>query len=255
MRRKSNWYFVHFLLFFILFPALPCLGKEKKAAASHQDLVWSQSDGLRHEIFFSKQQNGEWSDPVKITDNNADNLHPVLDIATDGTKWIFWSAIRPNGISIEYASFQKEKEEWSEPQKLPMEQNSSIAPSVLADKKNRIWLVWAGNDGGNDDIYFTCYQNKKKAWSDPQVIHASNEVPDIKPEIAYTEEGKIEVSWIGFRGNMYKKLTSVYTDKTGWSAEQEKVERKEEDVQKRQEQETDLPSFLPSDSQFLLKIY
>ncbi len=243
MQKKSNQHFVQFLVLTCSL-ALPGLSNGKTATAVQQDLVWSKSDGLRHEIFSSTQKDGAWTDSVKITDNNANNLHPVIEIGDDGSKWLFWSAVRPSGISIEYAIFKNNK--WSAPQILPLEQNSSIAPSVLADNNGGVCLVWAGNDGGNDDIYFSWLQEKK--WTDPKIIHAANEVPDIKPEIAYNEEGKIEVSWIGFRSNAYKKLVSVYSDNTGWSAEQEKIELEEE-------QETELHSFLPADSQFFLKIY
>jgi hypothetical protein len=255
MQKKSNRHTVQLFVFFTFFLALPCQGKAEKTAATQQDLAWSQSDGLRHEIFSSTQKDGEWTTPVKVTDNNANNLHPVLEIGADGTKWLFWSAVRPNGISVQYAVMQNN--EWSEPQTLPIEQHSSITPAALADTNGGVWLVWAGNDGGNDDIYFSRFQKEK--WTDPKIVHASNEVPDIKPEIAYNEEGKIEVSWIGFRSKAYKKLASVYTDNTGWSAEQEKVKTEEEAekeaVQAEEEQETELPSFLPSDSQFFLKIY
>jgi hypothetical protein len=253
MRKKSNRHIVQIVVLSVFFLSFPCRGKEEKAAAVQQDLVWSQSDGLRHEIFFSnqKQKDGEWTTPVKITDNNANNLHPVLETGTDGTKWLFWSAVRPGGISVQYAVMQNNA--WSEPQTLPVEQHSAITPSVLADKDGGVWLVWAGNDGGNDDIYFSRLQGEK--WTDPKVVHAPNEVPDIKPEIAYNEEGRIEVDWIGFRSNAYKKMASVYTDNTGWSAEQEKLEPEEEGIQNEKEQETELPSFLPGDSQFFLKIY
>lgn len=251
MQKKLNRRTVQLIVFFIFSLNLPCLGEMEKAAVIQQDLVWSQSDGLRHEIFSSTKKDGEWTTPVKVTDNNANNLHPVLEIGSNGTKWLFWSAVRPNGISVQYAIFKNN--EWSEPQTLPIEQHSAITPSALADKDGGVWLVWAGNDGGNDDIYFSRFQ--KKTWTDPKIVHTSNEVPDIKPEISYNEEGKIEVSWIGFRSKAYKKLASVYTDNIGWSAEQEKLETEEEDVQNEEEQKIELPSFLPSDSQFFLKIY
>ncbi|MCI5148712.1 MAG: hypothetical protein D3916_04865 [Candidatus Electrothrix sp. MAN1_4] len=250
MQKKSNQYFIQFLILASSL-TLPCLSSGKSTKAVQQDLVWSQSDGLRHEIFTSSYQDNDWTRPVKITDNNANNLHPVLDIGTDGKKWLFWSAVRPDGISIEYAIFQGH--EWSDPQKFPGEQHSSITPSVVADRNGGAWLVWAGNDGDNDDIYFSRYQTDK--WSKPQVLHAQNEVPDIKPEIAYNEEGQIEVNWIGFRDNSYTKRISVYTEDTGWSAEQEKLENEEEQAQNQKEQETEIPSFLPADSQFFLKIY
>lgn len=251
MYTKSKRYLIQLIIFSVFFIALPCQGKEKKAVGTHQDLVWSQSDGLRYELFSSSKKGDDWTAPVKVTDNNANNLHPVLDIGADGTKWLFWSAVRPDGISIEYSVFQGD--EWSDPQKFPVQQHSAITPSVLADKKKAVWLVWAGNDGGNDDIYVSSYHGE--TWSDPRIIHTPNEVPDIKPEIAYNDEGKIEVSWIGFRDNRYKKLVSMYTDRRGWSPEQEKLEPEEEEGQEKNEQERELPSFLPGDSQFILKIY
>ena len=257
MRTKAHRHTARSVIFFTLFFILSCFGKEGKAGTVQQDLVWSESDGLRYELFSSSKKGDKWTAPVKITDNNANNLHPVLDRGADGKKWLFWSAVRPDGISIEYAVFQGN--EWSEPQKFPVEQHSAITPSVLADKKKGVWVVWAGNDGGNDDIYFSRYLGKQdKVWTDPQIIHAPNNVPDIKPEIAYNDEGRIEVTWLGFRGNnRYIQLFSVYTDGAGWSPEQEKPEPEEENVQEQEEneQEAELPSFLPGGSQFDLKIY
>ncbi len=254
MQKKSNQHVVQILILFSFFLMLPSLSSGKNLTTLQQDLVWSQSDGLRHEIFTSTYTGDEWASPVKVTDNNANNLHPVIAIGDNGSKWIFWSAVRPNGISIEYAVLNGD--EWSEPTKLPLEQNSSITPSALADKQGGIWLVWAGNDGGNDDIYVGHYQ--KTEWSDPHVLHAPNDVPDITPEITYNKEDKIEVTWIGFRGKGYVRLASVYTEGKGWSAEQEKLveqEVEEEKVNNEEEQEVELPKFLPSDSQFFLKIY
>ncbi|MCI5157237.1 MAG: hypothetical protein D3906_02160 [Candidatus Electrothrix sp. AUS1_2] len=254
MYKQSKRHAVQFFLFFVFSLAFFHLENEGKAAQEKQDLVWSQSDGLRYEIFSSTKTNGEWSPPVQVTNNNANNLHPVLDVGTDGTKWLFWSAVRPAGISVQYAVFTNNA--WSEPQNLPLEQHSAITPSVLADKNGDVWLVWAGNDGGNDDIYYSRYHGSR--WSEPQVLHAANEVPDIKPEIGYNEEDRIEVTWIGFRGKAYTKLFSVYTDTTGWSAEQEKADTEEEaspTEEEAEEQKIDLPSFLPGDSQFFLKVY
>ena len=189
MHKQSKRRAVQLVLFSAFFFTFFHLNTEGKAAQEKQDLVWSQSDGLRYEIFISTQTNGEWSTPVQLTDNNANNLHPVLDIGTNGTKWVFWSAVRPNGISVQYAVFKNNA--WSEPQSLPLEQNSAITPFVLADKKGGVWLVWAGNDGGNDDIYYSHYQDSQ--WTDPQILHAANEVPDIKPVIQYNDEGNIEL--------------------------------------------------------------
>jgi hypothetical protein len=213
--------------------------------AAQQELVWSQSDGLRREIYHSTCKDGTWEDPVKITDDDANNLHPAFVITPDSRRWIFWSAVNADGISISYAVGKDGK--WSEPVKMEMEDlSSAIAPSALADKKGAVWLVWAGNDGeGQDEIYWSRYEGT--AWQKPKMINAANQVPDIKPEIALNKQGQIEVRWQGFRDGNYKKLLSAYTAGT-WSPEQE-VKEEENKVD---EVKPVLPEFLPEGSQYVL---
>ena len=238
-----------FCLSFIIFLTLPvpCQSEGNAATCGEgYELVWSQSDGLRYEIFSSSCREKTWTAPAKITDNNANNLHPVIDVAPDGTKWFFWSAVRPNGISVEYAT--SKGNEWSEPESFPFEQSSAITPSVLIEKNGVVWLVWAGNNGGNDEIYYSRYM--KKSWQKPKVLNAANDVPDIKPLIAYNEQGEIEVVWQGFRDGQYKFLSATYTLK-GWTAEQE---TEEEDQVSLEKSGVKLPSFIPETVQYYLKI-
>ncbi len=135
---------------------------------------------------------------------------------------------------------------------MEMEQATAITPSILIANDNRIWLVWAGNVGGNDEIYWSWFANNK--WSEPAVINVVNEVPDVKPTIAYNEKGEIEVRWTGFRssnnGSSYVHLFSTYsTDR--WAVEQQ-VEDEEQVAA--EEPEVLLPSFVEPDSQYFLKI-
>jgi hypothetical protein len=219
------------------FAAAPCWGAE-------QEIVWSQSDGLRYEIYHSATTEGTWEQPEKLTDNNANNRHPAFAIAPDGTRWIFWSAIRPDGISIQY--LVGNGGEWSEPISLDMEDlRSSIAPSVLIDKKGVVWMVWAGNNGTNqDEIYWNRYTGS--GWQKPQMINTANQVPDIRPEIRYNKQGQLEVQWQGFREGKYRDLVSVWTG-TAWSPEQE-FEKEKKD----KEEAPVLPDFVPQGSQYVL---
>ncbi|MCW5198315.1 hypothetical protein VU07_00385 [Desulfobulbus sp. F4] len=234
MRSKNNA--LRLLILSALF-AGPC-------QAAQQELVWSQSDGLREEIYASSYKNETWSEPVKITDDNANNLHPALAVAPDGRKWTFWSAVNPDGISIEYAVSGNDGR-WSEPVKMEMDDlSSAIAPSVLIDKSGTVWVVWAGNNGAQDEIYWSRCANG--VWQKPQMINAANQVPDIRPEFLLNEQGQIEVSWEGFRDGKYAHLASVYTEGR-WSSEQ-KIEKKQEEP----ESEPELPAFVPKGSQYVL---
>jgi len=236
-------------LMFVILLALPCHGRESK----QKELAWSQSDGLRHEIYHSSYKDGYWEKFVQITDNNANNLHPVLNVAPDGKKWLFWSAVRPDGISIEYAVAQADT--WSEPLKMKLDHRSAITPSILIEDNGTVCLVWAGNNGGRDEIYYS--RSAGSSWLDAKIINIINDVPDIKPEVFRNTQGEIEVIWHGFRDGTYKLLTSTYSADS-WSPEQE-VEEQEEQEEKSEEEllkesGTELPNFMPKDSQYFLKV-
>jgi hypothetical protein len=221
--------------------AAPC---DNARAAAQKELIWSQSDGLRYEIYASSLKNGAWTEPAKVTDDNANNLHPALAVASDGSSWAFWSAVNPDGISIKYAVAKDGK--WSAPAAVEMEDlSSAITPSALVDKSGVVWLAWAGNDGGQDEIY--CSRYVSSAWQKPERVNTANEVPDIKPAIAVNAAGQIEVRWEGVRGGKYVPLLSTYAEGR-WSPEQQ-VEKQEEGVR------PDLPEFVPADSKYSLKTF
>ncbi len=244
------------LLFIMVFFTVPESGFAQSdsltdRAGEQYELAWSGSDGLRHELYTSSFTGETWTDPVQITNNNANNLHPVIDMGADGTKWIFWSAVRPDGISIEYAIFRDST--WSEVQKMNFEQDSSITPSILIDTDNVVWLVWAGNSGNLDEIYFSRYRND--AWEKEKIINQANSVPDIKPIIALNDQGEIEVRWQGFREGQYKSLFSVHTAK-GWSVEKElpREEQEKEEAKIQENEKIQLPAFMREESQYFLKV-
>ncbi len=236
---------------FLLSAVLCQAGNRSEQSDMEGELVWSQWDELRHEIYASSYRKGTWSDPVKITDNNANNLHPALDVAPGGDKWLFWSAIRPNGISIEYAVNRDGI--WSEPIKMKLDYSSAITPSVLIND-GTVWLVWAGNDGGRDEIYYSRSAGGS-SWSKAKTVNKVNEVPDIKSELSLNDQGQVEVQWYGFRDGTYKLLTSSYTA-GGWSPEQEAAEEQEEKSEEEilKESGIELPECMPKNSQYFLKI-
>ncbi len=180
------------------------------------DLVWAESDGLRHELYFTAQRNGNWIAPQKITDDNADNLHPCLDSGADGKIWLFWTAIEQGESEIHYTT--NDNGEWLEPQVLPTELSSNIAPTVIVDDGGVPWVVWSANDGiSNDEIYSTRFLDGK--WQRPKQVNKSNEVPDVLPVISVDEIGTLMVNWEGYRSGKYVMLQSFWTG-NGWGPEQ-----------------------------------
>lgn len=175
-------------------------------------LVWSESDGLRHEIFSSFLKNGSWSEPEMITDDNAGNLHPSIDLDTDGRKWLVWTALDDAGLEIRYCV--QEDGKWQEPKTIPSGLISNVKPSLVVDQDNIPWVVWSGNNGGLDDIYYSRFIDGE--WQKETALHPENDVPDILPFLDLDENKQPIVTWESYRDEDYIKLQSTWNGES-WS--------------------------------------
>ena len=215
------------------------------------DLVWIESDGIRHEVFFTTLHDGKWSPPFQVTDDLFDNLHPVIDRDKEGKRWLFWTASDDGRLSLHYATFSDS--EWSEIQDVPVELNSSIAPSVVVDGKGVLWLVWAGNTGGVDDIYWATLQKGK--WSKARTLNQKDEVPDILPKISLTGNGTVHVVWKKFIDGSYQDIQSSWDGKKWSSPAVLKDEEMAEQDSLQNEKEMVLPVFIKDDDRAFVRLY
>lgn len=195
---------------------VPTVGTAAPAATpSFVEAVWSQTDALGHAAIYyaDRKQNAPWSEPVRITDDQFDNLHPVIADGPDGRKWVVWSAVNQPDFFIHYSILTNGV--WSAPRDVPSGLSSNTAPFVAVDDSNVAWVVWSGNDGvSNDEIYFSrCRAGK---WDKPVRLNPKNEVPDILPQITITDGKPPVVSWLGFRDGGYHRLQSSRRGKS-WS--------------------------------------
>jgi len=232
---------------------LPSAGQGADVEA---EVVWAASDGLRYELFDAVRKAGKWSGPVKITDDNADNLHPCIDAGPDGRKWLVWTAVEQGGYEIRYAYTRDG--EWTEPKTLPSPLPSNIAPGLIVDEHGVPWVVWAGNDGRhNDDIYFSRFVHGK--WRQPALVNRPNDVPDILPMIEKNETGNVQVTWQGYRDGQYVQLVSTWNGRT-WGpekvlADHQGVEKRVTAKMKTAERKIELPEFVPDNRQVFVRTY
>lgn len=228
------------------------LGREDKGPAVNRDMVWSAYDGLRREIYFSTQEKGgAWTEPLQLTDSNADNLLPCIVSTPDGRKHVVWTAMDDAHLDILYMAFDGTV--WTEPQYIPGLPEQSTMPFVAADDDGVLWLVFVGNDGsGYDDVY--CSHLRAGAWSEPMRVHAANDVPDVNPFIEIGRDKVVQVTWEGFRNGDYVLLSSQWQG-DGWSAE---VPLPQEDREKMQEERKQLegeklPEFIEDRSMLFIR--
>ncbi len=209
------------------------------------ELIWAESDGLRHEIFTSSYQSGAWSEPVMITDDNADNLIPSIDVDSKGRKWAVWSAVEDGEVEIRYSVY--EDGTWKEAAKFPSDLSSNTKPNIIVDDADTPWLVWSGNNNDLDDIYYSRFIDGE--WAAGKRLHSANEVPDILPSLDTDSKGFPTVTWDSYADTSYVTFQSTWDGKE-WS-EPVLVSREET-----QEEQLDiaLPEFITDTQQAFLRI-
>ncbi len=184
------------------------------ASPGAMDMVWVDTNGAQHDIVISSWNGDKWSDPVRVTNDAVDNLAPCIDTGTDGKKHLVWMAVDANGHRVKHAVFDGTK--WSEPEVIPTLPAVSGAPFVVADDNGVVWVVFAGNDGEDDDVY--CTRMINGTWTVYQQVNADNEYPDIHPFIEITTDKKVVVTWQGYRDTSYVNLQSLWQGGK-WQAE------------------------------------
>jgi hypothetical protein len=199
---------------FCLLATVPGIASYHETVAEGEcaELVWSEDDGIRHEIFASSLRDGNWSDPVMITNDNADNLHPSIDVEPGGRKWVVWTAIEESGMELRYS--YNDGKTWLAPAAIPSDLASNIKPHIMIDGDNVVWVVWSGNDGGLDDVYFIRYIDGE--WTEAKPVHAANQVPDILPALWMNEGNQPVVRWQTYQDGDYAVVESLW-DGTGWT--------------------------------------
>lgn len=224
---------------------------EQQAIGNEVDAVWSTSDGIRLEIFYSQQVDGVWTEPVQITDDHYDNMYPVVDKDSTGKRWIFWTAYNNGRMELHYATGKDDN--WETSDSLTAEMKTNIAPSVVIDEKDTVWVTWSANDGKLDDILYA--YNENNSWSGPELLHEANDQPDILPEIELDPNGIPMVNWQSRANGNYKRLISRWLG-DDWSEPMiQPVEEKEGSDVSSEKQQLALPPSLNKSSLVFIRVY
>lgn len=229
---------------------LPAIASvEVKELSNDIDVVWSSSDGLKMEIYYSQRKDGVWQEPVRVTDDYYDNMYPVIDRDSKGNRWIFWTAYDSGRMEIHYTT--GDGSEWQNSTPLASDRKTNLSPSMVIDKQDKIWVVWSANDDDLDDIMYASFQNG--SWSEPDSLHEPNETPDLLPEIELGGDGTPWVVWRAAREGKNVTLSSSWIE-NDWS-EPLIEEIKDSDKDEGEEKIIELPQFVNRTSMVFVRVY
>ncbi len=155
-------------------------------------IVWGQELSSSLELFYTTFSNGAWSKPKQLTFSGTLNYTPTLITDNYNNTWVVWSSLEHSGIQLNYAILNGNIV-IQQPKRIITRLKSNVGP-FIAIHKNVPTLVWAGNNGDNDDIYLSKFKGNK--WITPQRIHPTNSTPDYLPRLIIDENDTISVEWV-----------------------------------------------------------
>jgi hypothetical protein len=216
------------------------------------DIVWSQSDGSRNQIYFTtfSSEKNAWNAPVKVTDDEYRNGYPTIDAGADGSKLLAWVAGSGADYKIHYSVGTEGA--WSKSAVIPSSLKVNLAPSAMIDSSGQKWVAWSGNNGGQDEIYYSRYNGS--SWTAPALVNTPNEVPDVLPEISLNGNNIPQVTWIGHRHGVYVKLLSTWDGK-GWSSETKIQDSSQTTETAKNAAISNMPAFIEEPDKAFVRVY
>ena len=197
--------------FFCLVGSLVLLSLPLQAAEQTM-LVWgeqNQRDSV-YDLYFSAQENGEWSAPEEMSDSGLPDILPSFGSNSRGDLWLVWTQLSDVTGRLQFR--RRINGNWQPVQTLETGLKTNMAPSLIVDQQDIPWLVWAGVKDQDDDIYYSRWQGED--WTQPALVHPDNTVPDILPELSLSPAGYPRVRWKGYNNGEYVYFTREWNGST-----------------------------------------
>ncbi|MBU4274110.1 MAG: glycoside hydrolase, partial [Planctomycetes bacterium] len=129
-------------------------------------ITWCSYRAGNWEVWARSTSNGgtSWSDPIRITTNNAWDYDPTIMVANDGTFWIVWYSERSGNRDLWYKT-SANGVTWSAATRLTTDAGADQNPSVTQTGDSTIWVAWHSNRDGHTDIWYKSTSNGGTTWS------------------------------------------------------------------------------------------
>jgi uncharacterized protein DUF3604 len=126
-----------------------------------------------------------------LTPNSAKNSQPAIAAGGDNKIWTTWvTHIEGEGDKIVLRGFKDDI--ISPPIEITPEYGDYLAPAILSDAGNRLWVFWSAITGGKSRIY--CRRLEENKWRPPLLLTDSF-ASDSHPAICRGSDGKIWMAW------------------------------------------------------------
>lgn len=203
---------MNYIVFFLLLSTC-CLSHANESACSVNFTSAEYSEDENIILFWQSSSGilGERQEAYK-TESYISNLSSTID--QSGQPLIFWleSSDRDNRLMM---LAKDSYNQWATPVVITSSKSELSSLSLIRATDGLVFLAWASDESGSDDVYFTRYVEGD--WDDVQVLNDENKVPDILPILSIDNDGSVGLTWrtftdpiIGYE-DKFKSLTSALT--------------------------------------------
>ena len=184
-------------------------------AGGHPHVVWTGYDGTTNRIYYSADNGEGWTAPLSISPGSAtNNAMPQIALDAGGHPHVAWHGNDGSNYRVYYSA--NTGEGWTAPVNISSGSTTyGLNPRIALDSNGHPHVVWFGNDGLQDRIYYSA--DTGTGWAAPLNLSPGS-TSNWTPQIALDSGGNPHVVWRGSDGSQFRVFYSTSTG-SGWTAQ------------------------------------
>ncbi len=160
-------------------------------------ICWSENinypqPNANFEIFIRSYANGKLGPAIKLSNNEASDVNPVLATSSSGDVWCAWQAVRDGAFRI-VERHQTSSETWTDERPVSTQKRNCWTPSIANSSDGRIAIGWDTYEKGDYDIWVREFAKD----GTPLTPRAAADTVDYeaRPALAYDKQNAL---WIAY---------------------------------------------------------
>ncbi len=181
------------------------ISAEKMKIMKKAEMAWVKKNNGKHDITYSYFDGNAWKGSILLSTGNPVNFVPAIANKKNGDTWFVWSSDTGEHYHLYYAVISNDKI-LAGPVQIKTQLNSNTTPSITIDMEDTPWIAWSGNNGKDDDIYYS--KHNGTTWEKEKIVHNENSYPDIFPKVISDQNNSIVVQWTHVEPLKSQKITA-----------------------------------------------
>jgi hypothetical protein len=162
-----------------------------------------------------------WSPERRLTYWSLRDGPPSVAQMSDGRVWVLWPSQRGStGYDIWYRVYSFTTG-WTNDAKLITDVGNDMSPFILQLQNQTIYVFWASNRNGNDDLFYRTSNNNGTSWSVNPVQLTTDPKADTNPYVMQAANGSIWLVWQRPNSAGWQEIFYKTYNGSSWSEERQ----------------------------------